>query len=252
MAQALDQKLSRVLVTHLHLADISRQTCDLNRRQCWDTPFRRRIRHDLQTLTKQDECILIDIHSFPAHHNSFGTPDTDLVLLENHTSLHPSTVALQQYVQARGLTCRILRGARNDINLEAITHFGMDQVYLVEVNESSNLDQVVAALASFLAPMSNVEEKQPTGTSTFIKEPNIRSWLFKVQTHVDCTKTRVSFTIQNGVEILYGPLPRHWQVTGLVGKATPTELETIRRRLILLFHLLADPSHNKGVSVDFV
>lgn len=46
----------------LHVGDVKRTVCDLNRHQCHDRPFRKRVRADIE----RGKTVVTDAHSFPA------------------------------------------------------------------------------------------------------------------------------------------------------------------------------------------
>lgn len=113
----------------------------------------------------------MDVHSFPADTDAFGTPDTDVVLLDNYglsRSFAAPTLALAKHLAQRGITCRILKGGENSINVEAI-HNGLETVFLVELNEAlssrpSRYAQVIEALADFLRPLGLRSDTSGCGT----------------------------------------------------------------------------------------
>lgn len=59
--------------TELHIGDVSRDVCDLNRIECRHYPFRKRVAESITPDT-----IVLDIHSFP--HPSVYSPNTFFIL----------------------------------------------------------------------------------------------------------------------------------------------------------------------------
>lgn len=127
MAVTLYQKLSKRNFVDLEVGNVPRPSCDLNRRTCRGTAFRREISRKMRSFD-----IVLDIHSYP-NDSQYGP--WDIVILEDRPfNENLSSVSLYEYLRSFGVNVGLLLGKDNDITDEC-SEKGVD-AFLIEFNES--------------------------------------------------------------------------------------------------------------------
>ena len=131
---------SGIADTHLVESYTPRYLCDLNRPQCRDRPFRKRIREivDGEKRSGRDAMVL-DVHSFPREGVDWGAGE--LVVLD----VHPSTgtwygynVDLVRMLREGGIDAKLVKGSQmNDITVEFNAPPYEIVATLIEFDESS-------------------------------------------------------------------------------------------------------------------
>ncbi len=158
MALILKDNLeSRGHHVNLELSDTFRAICDLNRRSCRETGFRKRIRKNSSRDT-----LILDVHSYPGSDETYG--QFEFVILDPSG---PSSAQLQIlrsgmsyllwiYLLSKGINVGLLQGKDNDIQDEA-RELGFICL-LLEFNEDLPLQRnqyIIKMISSFLYPLSS-------------------------------------------------------------------------------------------------
>jgi predicted N-formylglutamate amidohydrolase len=116
-AQVLDLSLTKKVRTLTVIGDVWRPILDLNRIESRSSPFRQKI---TRLLKSGDVSLLLDIHSYPVYYSDFG--DAEITLLDDNVtrnSFELYSVSLLSLLRSEGISVNLLRGANNDIQIEA-------------------------------------------------------------------------------------------------------------------------------------
>ena len=132
--------------------------CDMNRVRCRYTDFRQQLRDwVLQQIHElgNEHVWLFDVHSFTPHLDAYGPHDAEIVLLDHETGRNRHswfTDGLANFLRQQGIDVLVLKGAKNDINLE-MRALHLRGEFLIEFNEELATDRmrtIARAVAEWL------------------------------------------------------------------------------------------------------
>lgn len=145
--------------TFLVESDTPRYVCDLNRPECRDRIFRKRIRDTVDAEKRAGRSVvLLDVHSFPHQGAKWG--DAELVVLD----VHPSAGTWYRYnddlvkeLQGRGVDAKLVKGSQiNDITVEFNNPPYEIVATLIEFDESlsdSRMREICSAISYWVMKM---------------------------------------------------------------------------------------------------
>lgn len=130
MTNELYTKLSKNNQVDIEIGKTARPECDLNRIQCRNTSFRRKISQKMQNFD-----LILDIHSYPSN-SEYGAYQA-VILEDRPLSRDLSSYSLYQYLISNGINVGLLQGRGNDIEDESHEK-GIDS-FLIEFDEDMSL-----------------------------------------------------------------------------------------------------------------
>lgn len=114
--------------------DVSRTTCDLNRKEFRNTQFRKKIRN---YINENDIKFVVDVHSFPNKSN----PNLETYILDDY-KFNPTDYCIDvvNYLKKKGVKTKLIKGKNSDIEDE-MRMMGFKS-FLIEFNESLGKDRL--------------------------------------------------------------------------------------------------------------
>lgn len=146
----------RKIEVHLHVADIPRKKCDLNRPQSRGTQFRNKI--DIDSSFLGPDNFLLDVHSAKTEHFRL---DFEILFLDLDDLKF--TFLLDDYLKKSHIRSYILGGSDlNDVTYKALYVYGIRNVTLIEINRELPdkrypyiADRIAEFVANFKDPVDS-------------------------------------------------------------------------------------------------